>query len=365
MGRGVLIGDSTDFGTAGSGSGKWIDYLTAVSGGRVRLMANRGVSGDTTTLMLARFDTDVIALHPDFVIIGGPTNDHSQGIPEATTRSNLAAMINKARAAGIPVIMRNCWPSDTTGSSPPWNTIALRRAVIQRHNAWLTLYAAGQGIPVLDVYTPTVDPATGGLKAGFGGDGTHPSGSAYLAAAQHIVSQGLPPVFSSLPPLPAAANDSAWLPLGTANGIYTVDTNGDGTADGVTRSDTAVATSLITGDTAILGTWQRNQGTAAVANPSLDVRSNTFVVGHRYAIVTRFKTSAGGFRLRAAAWGGSGTGDFGNFSEACEGVAYQEIVATGAISSLRAIAMSMAPIGGTVDFQLAQTGIIDLTALGY
>src|SRR5580704_8643449 len=42
-------------------------------------VANRGISGDTTRGVLIRLDTDVLALHPDGVVILIGTNDLEEG----------------------------------------------------------------------------------------------------------------------------------------------------------------------------------------------------------------------------------------------------------------------------------------------
>jgi hypothetical protein len=72
---------------------------------------NKGVAGNTTDQMLARFQTDVINLHPDVVHILGGTNDvlkenwvqSSQCGPD--TCENISAMTQMALAAGIRVVI--------------------------------------------------------------------------------------------------------------------------------------------------------------------------------------------------------------------------------------------------------------------
>ena len=65
---------------------------------------NAGVSGDTTTDALRRFDD---ALIPDtrilILAIGG--NDGLRGVPVATVERNIATMIERAQARGIDVLL--------------------------------------------------------------------------------------------------------------------------------------------------------------------------------------------------------------------------------------------------------------------
>jgi hypothetical protein len=92
----VFIGDETTSNWPMDGHPNWI---------------NRGVPGNTTAQMLARFQTDVIDLHPDVVHIMGGGNDAldetwssaSQCGPDAC--ENLSTMIQMAEDAGIRVVL--------------------------------------------------------------------------------------------------------------------------------------------------------------------------------------------------------------------------------------------------------------------
>src|SRR5687768_12494229 len=65
---------------------------------------NKGISGQTTAEMVARFHADVIALHPKKVVILAGTNDIAQNqgpVPIATIFENIRTMAESARANGI------------------------------------------------------------------------------------------------------------------------------------------------------------------------------------------------------------------------------------------------------------------------
>ena len=74
-------------------------------------LTNRGVGGEETTAMLARFDKDVIAAKPDAVIIWGHINDIFRApggdMQAAANRAkdNLRQMIERSLAAGIEPIL--------------------------------------------------------------------------------------------------------------------------------------------------------------------------------------------------------------------------------------------------------------------
>lgn len=68
-------------------------------------VVNAGVSGDTTANGLARFDWSVTAAEPDLVVIALGANDFLMGVPADAARANLAAILDRARAAGIPAVL--------------------------------------------------------------------------------------------------------------------------------------------------------------------------------------------------------------------------------------------------------------------
>ncbi len=220
----IVLGDSIDAAPNG-----WFPYLCILSSQKVTYQRSAGIGGNTTSNMLARIQSDVIVYAPDICIIGGATNDHNQGVPEATTRANYAAMVSALRAAGIAVLVRRTPPCDVAANTGSWNSVASRRAVIQRHNAWITRWATDRGIPVVDIYTPLVDPATGGLRAAVAGDGTHPSEQGYKDMATGILAAGLPSIFVGKVFLSSTKADGA---TANSNPVFIGDSNADGGADG-------------------------------------------------------------------------------------------------------------------------------------
>lgn len=86
-------------------------------------VVNRGIGGETTAQMLYRFHSDVVALRPEFVIMQAGINDLvAAGLaPEAGSRipgntlTNLAGMVNQAKAAGTKVILLTIIPPAAPG----------------------------------------------------------------------------------------------------------------------------------------------------------------------------------------------------------------------------------------------------------
>lgn len=66
---------------------------------------NLGVSGNTTTQMLARIGAATLNYEPIMGFILGGVNDPGNGISSATTTSNISAMVDSLIAAGVPRVV--------------------------------------------------------------------------------------------------------------------------------------------------------------------------------------------------------------------------------------------------------------------
>jgi len=98
---------------------------------------NRGVNGERSDQIRARFRRDAVALAPDAVILIAGVNDVYQGQAPETVTHELEAMYELARRAtpqGIPVVAGSILPYNTATSVE----IARMRAV----NDWIRAYAA-------------------------------------------------------------------------------------------------------------------------------------------------------------------------------------------------------------------------------
>src|SRR5262249_19523996 len=137
----------------------------------------RGVSGQTTPQMVARFYQDVIALKPRVVHIMAGTNDiagNTGPTSEEAYKNNIAAMVDLARAHGVAVVLASMPPADRFSWKP-----ALKPAPeIRKLNAWLAAYAKARGLVYVD-YTPVLATPSGGMRPELTGDGVHPKKPGY------------------------------------------------------------------------------------------------------------------------------------------------------------------------------------------
>ena len=157
-----------------------------------------GVSGNTTTQMLARFDTDVTSLRPRVVIEAGGTNDVRTGVAASTIYANKIAMWNKAWAFGAKVI--------ATTIPPASDSTTAQRNTAQQVNAWLREYARTnpKNFALVDWYQDLVDPLTGGVKTSVMDTlGIHPNGTGAYVVAQRFANAILQFVGYPTDPLPS------------------------------------------------------------------------------------------------------------------------------------------------------------------
>jgi hypothetical protein len=233
-----------------------------LSGGRFRLVRNAGIGGQNTTQYLARYDTDVVLNGtPNTVIIGGAENDIQQGIPIATTKANIVAMVAKTYALGATPVLRTTMPHYLSNAV---------RQLIGAVNHWTRNYCAENGIPCLDFWAQVVDPATGQYQAALTADGVHPSIAGAKVLGQYVVDTlcaGMPTTSLSLPADPTDAGQLAPTPL------FTTDTAGTPTLwNAIGGSPTGVTRSMVT-DPLVPGRMARIANVASSTGVSLQTSS--------------------------------------------------------------------------------------------
>ncbi len=169
MPRVVFLGDSiTDL-------WRLNEYFTG------RDFVNRGIGGQTTSQMLARFRQDVIGLNPKLVVILGGTNDIAAGTSANQIEDNLASMGELAKDHGIKVVFASILPvSDYHKDVDPRYEMTRTRppATIQAINKWIQTLCLTGGFAWMDYYSAMVD-SMGKLKADLSDDGLHPNARGY------------------------------------------------------------------------------------------------------------------------------------------------------------------------------------------
>lgn len=138
----------------------------------------RGISGQTTSQMLLRFQQDVVALKPKLVVINGGTNDIAQntGVYDPDfSFNNIKAMADIAQSNGIKVMIASVLPA----ASFPWRKeVTDVPQKVDALNNRLKQYAYINKITFIDYNTAMRD-EKGGMRESLAKDGIHPTPAGY------------------------------------------------------------------------------------------------------------------------------------------------------------------------------------------
>ena len=148
----VCIGDSLTYGYGVRRAACWTALVSRMLE-HVEII-NKGISGDTTSGMLARFETDVLRETPDLVFIMGGSNDIFFTHSIAAAKNNIAAMVNRCFYERIPVVLG--LPSAVCESvlAPEWRFYAGQPGVdelITEYEDWVREFARNFQIPLLEM----------------------------------------------------------------------------------------------------------------------------------------------------------------------------------------------------------------------
>jgi lysophospholipase L1-like esterase len=174
----VFTGDSITSGWDASWAGqqatfaqnKWLDV---------------GVVGITSDQIAALFEAYVLDEQPKAVHIVAGTNDVYPGWQLSDTTVNIEAMVKKAKARHIAVVL---------GTIPPWGPGALperadpspqRFQRIDQLNQWIIQFGAQQGIQVVDYHSLLAAANGENYIPALTVDGVHPSAAGYAVMTPH------------------------------------------------------------------------------------------------------------------------------------------------------------------------------------
>jgi lysophospholipase L1-like esterase len=139
---------------------------------------NRGISSQTSSQILERFQNDVIDLEPKWVIILAGINDVAENkgpISIEDIMNNIVSMVEKALKNNIEVVLCAILPA----SNFYWNPKIKPIEKIKQLNILIEAYCLTEKIKFVDYYTPMVDEYFG-LDKKFTDDGVHPNLNGYL-----------------------------------------------------------------------------------------------------------------------------------------------------------------------------------------
>jgi lysophospholipase L1-like esterase len=244
-----------------------------------------GVSGATTTSILANGDTDqLVAANPDLAFVMAGTNDltNSAAGADALISGRLVQIFDKIRLAGIPLIV---------ATIPPRLVASDTATVIANHhsvNASIRAYAAqNRGVILCDWYKVISDPATGRANQTYLGDDVHPNIAGASRLGQFLADL-LDPLFPKRPVLPNVGDPKNIAPAGAftaAHSNSTVAVTTVASSDLDPRDWTQLAVSAISSTDA--SSYARVLKTTAAVT-----------TGEKYQAVVEFQTDAASWNVK-------------------------------------------------------------------
>jgi lysophospholipase L1-like esterase len=144
----------------------------------------KGISGQNSSQVFARFQSDVVDLHPEIVHILVGTNDVYPGWTVQPSAANVEAMVGMAQANGIHVILATippwgCDASQCTAAESADSTLS-RYDRIDTWNAWIEQYALSKAIPVVDYHSALLAPDGEHYVPAMTIEGVHPNAAGYV-----------------------------------------------------------------------------------------------------------------------------------------------------------------------------------------
>ena len=146
----------------------------------------RGISGQTSSQMLLRFQNDVIALKPKVVVINAGTNDIAMNAGTYNmelTLNNIKSMAEIAEANGIKVILTSVLPAGTIPWRPEITDVTQK---VDALNNEIHQYSKSKGFAYAD-YNSAMRDNKGAMQPQLSNDGIHPNAEGYKVMERVIM----------------------------------------------------------------------------------------------------------------------------------------------------------------------------------
>lgn len=146
---------------------------------------NRGISGQTTSQMVVRFQQDVIDLKPTTVVLLAGINDIAENTGPISLNDilkNIISMVTMAKENKIKVVLCSVLPANRFS----WNLKIKPAEKVIELNKMIKTYADANQITFVDYYDAMVDHENG-LQKKYGEDGVHPNLSGYIVMEELLV----------------------------------------------------------------------------------------------------------------------------------------------------------------------------------
>lgn len=146
----LCLGDSQTFGFGVQRRYCWTTLIQEKLGFEV---INRGIPGDTTGGMLARYVMEIDKIAPGVIVIMGGSNDVTFGGTDAAARSNIVAIVHQSAARNIMPIICTPPPKDIVAARKDWSVLmdyGEAEEAMAAYSEWLRTFAGVFGITLVD-----------------------------------------------------------------------------------------------------------------------------------------------------------------------------------------------------------------------
>ncbi|WP_026894663.1 GDSL-type esterase/lipase family protein [Clostridiisalibacter paucivorans] len=183
----VCIGDSLTFGYGVEKNNRWTEILNNRLASNI---INRGVSGETTTQIINRFQRNVLSKRPDKVFIMGGSNDLIFERAPKKMKDNIIKMVQLASYNNIipiigiqpltyPEMASKFW---TDGTDYVWINDQ-----IQLYRNYMYEFANKKDIDIIDFYGLFTDIVNNANASKYYIDGLHPTAKGNLLMAEQVI----------------------------------------------------------------------------------------------------------------------------------------------------------------------------------
>jgi lysophospholipase L1-like esterase len=146
----LCLGDSLTYGFGVASRDTWV----ALTAERTKLeLVNRGINGDTTGGMLARFGDETAAHSPDRVLLMGGSNDIFISGSLDSAKTNMSALAHRSVALGVAPLIGTPPPLDVETLRRDWADLtdaARSQELGDEYAEWLRRFADVFNIPLVD-----------------------------------------------------------------------------------------------------------------------------------------------------------------------------------------------------------------------
>lgn len=188
----ICLGDSLTFGLRVPHSQAWPRLISRQTGMEVQ---NLGISGDTTSGMLARLQNLTGMLShgaaenmPVLLILGG-SNDIFYAGTDTVARANIGAMIHQAMAAHLMPVVGIPLPISAEDAPKNWGKIADFHKAAQQiaaYSQWLKDFCTAFGVAYVDFRQDFLT-EDGAVRRELFVDGLHPNARGHEIMAQRLL----------------------------------------------------------------------------------------------------------------------------------------------------------------------------------